>query len=169
MASMAQQFTGLRCAPLSSSRLSTPFSPRHLQNKARSLPVHAAVISSPIPSPQTKERFKLKEVFEDAYERCRNAPVEGISFTLEDFHAALEKYDFDSEMGTKVLCSLSFSCNFVGFLGNYSGGLEWFVDSMLGWEKKLQLLVGILYFCEFSCQFPWKGYYELELFVSSMV
>ncbi|XP_022138241.1 30S ribosomal protein S1, chloroplastic [Momordica charantia] len=102
MASMAQQFTGLRCAPLSSSRLSTPFSPRHLQNKARSLPVHAAVISSPIPSPQTKERFKLKEVFEDAYERCRNAPVEGISFTLEDFHAALEKYDFDSEMGTKV-------------------------------------------------------------------
>lgn len=102
MASMAQQFTGLRCVPLSSSRLSNPFSSRHLQNKARSLPVQAAVISGPIPSPQTKERFKLKEVFEEAYERCRNAPVEGIAFTLEDFHAALEKYDFDSELGTKV-------------------------------------------------------------------
>lgn len=88
--------------PLSSSRLSNPFSSRHLQNKARSLPVQAAVISGPIPSPQTKERFKLKEVFEEAYERCRNAPVEGIAFTLEDFHAALEKYDFDSELGTKV-------------------------------------------------------------------
>lgn len=73
-----------------------------MQNKARSLPVQAAVISGPIPSPQTKERFKLKEVFEEAYERCRNAPVEGIAFTLEDFHAALEKYDFDSELGTKV-------------------------------------------------------------------
>ncbi|KAL0548470.1 hypothetical protein IC582_012922 [Cucumis melo] len=102
MASMAQQFTGLRCVPLSSSRLSKPFSSKHLLNKSRSLPVQAAVISGPIPSPQTKERFKLKEVFEEAYERCRNAPVEGISFTLEDFHAALEKYDFDSELGTKV-------------------------------------------------------------------
>uniref|UniRef100_A0A0A0L5E7 S1 motif domain-containing protein n=1 Tax=Cucumis sativus TaxID=3659 RepID=A0A0A0L5E7_CUCSA len=102
MASMAQQFTGLRCAPLSSSRLSKPFSSKHFLNKSRSLPVQAAVISGPIPSPQTRERFKLKEVFEEAYERCRNAPVEGISFTLEDFHAALEKYDFDSELGTKV-------------------------------------------------------------------
>lgn len=108
MASMAQQFTGLRCVPLSSSRLSKPFSSKHLLNKSRSLPVQAAVISGPIPSPQTKERFKLKEVFEEAYERCRNAPVEGISFTLEDFHAALEKYDFDSELGTKVISGFSF-------------------------------------------------------------
>ncbi|KAG6597584.1 30S ribosomal protein S1, chloroplastic-like [Cucurbita moschata] len=102
MASMAQQFNGLRCAPLSSSRLSKPFSSRHLQNRARSLPVQAAVITSPIPSPQVKERFKLKEIFEEAYERCRNAPVEGISFTVEDFHSAIEKYDFNSEVGTKV-------------------------------------------------------------------
>ncbi|KAA0052175.1 30S ribosomal protein S1 [Cucumis melo var. makuwa] len=121
MASMAQQFTGLRCVPLSSSRLSKPFSSKHLLNKSRSLPVQAAVISGPIPSPQTKERFKLKEVFEEAYERCRNAPVEGISFTLEDFHAALEKYDFDSELGTKVISGFSFFfffffqfCIFVG-------------------------------------------------------
>lgn len=44
----------------------------------------------------------LKEMFEEAYERCRTAPMEGLSFRVEDFHAALDKYDFDSEIGTKV-------------------------------------------------------------------
>uniref|UniRef100_A0A0V0I2D8 Small ribosomal subunit protein bS1c n=1 Tax=Solanum chacoense TaxID=4108 RepID=A0A0V0I2D8_SOLCH len=28
--------------------------------------------------------------------------MEGVAFTVEDFHSALEKYDFDSEIGTKV-------------------------------------------------------------------
>lgn len=28
--------------------------------------------------------------------------MEGVSFTVEDFHAALDKYDFDSEIGAKV-------------------------------------------------------------------
>ncbi|KAE8714245.1 30S ribosomal protein S1 [Hibiscus syriacus] len=41
-------------------------------------------------------------MFEDAYERYRNAPMEGVSFTLEDFQIALEKNDFDSELGAKV-------------------------------------------------------------------
>jgi small subunit ribosomal protein S1 len=53
-------------------------------------------------SNETRERQKLKEIFEEAYERCRTAPMEGVSFTLEDFSAALEKYDFNSEIGTKV-------------------------------------------------------------------
>nr|5X8P_8 Chain 8, 30S ribosomal protein S1, chloroplastic [Spinacia oleracea]5X8R_8 Chain 8, 30S ribosomal protein S1, chloroplastic [Spinacia oleracea] len=51
---------------------------------------------------QTRERQKLKQLFEDAYERCRNAPMEGVSFTIDDFHTALDKYDFNSEMGSRV-------------------------------------------------------------------
>ncbi|KAM1083156.1 hypothetical protein TB2_021306 [Malus domestica] len=99
MASLAQQFTGLRCSPLSTSRLSKP-SIRPKQNKMPGLLpiVSAAVISNA----QTKERLKLKEIFEDAHERCRTAPMEGVSFTLDSFYNALEKYDFNSEIGTKV-------------------------------------------------------------------
>lgn len=106
MASLAQQFTGLRCPPLSSSRLSKPFSfPKQQQthNKHTLLPVVASVA---INNAQTKERLKLKELFEEAYERCRTAPMEGVSFTLEDFHSAIEKYDFDSEIGSKVNLTL---------------------------------------------------------------
>lgn len=51
---------------------------------------------------QTRERMKLKEIFEDAYDRCRTAPMEGVAFTLENFHAALDKFDFDSEIGSRV-------------------------------------------------------------------
>lgn len=51
---------------------------------------------------QTRERMKLREMFEDAYERCRTTPMEGVAFTLEDFHGALDKYDFNSEIGTRV-------------------------------------------------------------------
>ncbi|XP_068333315.1 small ribosomal subunit protein bS1c-like [Pyrus communis] len=99
MASLAQQFTGLRCSPISTSRLSKPsIVPK--QNKMPGLLpiVSAAVISNA----QTKERLKLKEIFEDAHERCRTAPMEGVSFTLDSFYNALEKYDFNSEIGTKV-------------------------------------------------------------------
>ena len=102
MASLAQQFTGLRCSPLSTSRLSKPFSPK--QTKTTLLPI---VSASVISNAQTKERLKLKEIFEDAQERCRTAPLEGVSFNLETFYSALEKYDFNSEIGTKVCQSLS--------------------------------------------------------------
>lgn len=101
MASLAQQFTGLRCSPLSTSRLSKPFSPK--QTKTTLLPI---VSASVISNAQTKERLKLKEIFEDAQERCRTAPMEGVSFNLETFYSALEKYDFNSEIGTKVSPSL---------------------------------------------------------------
>ncbi|GLT72941.1 hypothetical protein SLA2020_448350 [Shorea laevis] len=85
MASLAQQFTGLRCPPLSSSRLSKPLFTSKQTHKGT-----------------TKDRAKLKQLFEEAYERCRTAPTEGVAFTLETFHTALEKYDFNSELGTKV-------------------------------------------------------------------
>ncbi|KAJ4968041.1 hypothetical protein NE237_014742 [Protea cynaroides] len=97
MASLVQQFAGLRCPSLSSTSLSKRFS-LGPQKTAFSPIVSAVAISNA----QTRERQKLKEMFEDAYERCRTAPMVGVSFTVEDFHAALDKYDFDSEIGTKV-------------------------------------------------------------------
>ncbi|GMP57210.1 hypothetical protein CsSME_00021386 [Camellia sinensis var. sinensis] len=98
MASLAQQIGGLRCPPLSTSRVSNN-STRQNQKKPNSLRVVSAVTIS---NAQTKEREKLKDVFEEAYERCRTAPMSGVPFTIEDFHSALDKYDFNSEIGTKV-------------------------------------------------------------------
>lgn len=104
MASLAHQYTGLRCSPLSSSpHLSKPFSSK--PQKSISFPIVSAVAITG--NAQTKERQRLKEMFEEAYERCRTAPTEGISFTAEDFHNALDKYDFNSEIGTKVSTFLS--------------------------------------------------------------
>ncbi|XP_068663144.1 small ribosomal subunit protein bS1c [Aristolochia californica] len=97
MASLPQQFAGLRCPPLSSSHLSKP-----LSLKPHKTSFSCIVSAVAISNAQTRERQKLKEVFEEAYERCRTAPMEGVAFTVEDFHAALDKYDFDSEIGTKV-------------------------------------------------------------------
>ncbi|XP_021290314.1 30S ribosomal protein S1, chloroplastic [Herrania umbratica] len=98
MASLAQQFTGLRCPPLSSSGLS--MKPKQTQRVgAFASPIVSSVAIS---NAQTKDRLELKKMFEEAYERCRTAPMEGVSFTPEDFQNALEKYDFDSELGTKV-------------------------------------------------------------------
>lgn len=62
--------------------------------------ISAAAVA--ITNAQTRERMKLKEMFEDAYERCRTTPMEGVSFTIDDFNDALDKYDFNSEIGTKV-------------------------------------------------------------------
>ncbi|KAF2312705.1 hypothetical protein GH714_039703 [Hevea brasiliensis] len=97
MASLAQQFTGLRCPPLSTSRLSNRASLLSSPKFRKSSSVVSAVAIS---NAQTKERENLKQLFEEAYERCRTAPMEGVAFTLEDFHSALDKYDFDSEIGT---------------------------------------------------------------------
>jgi small subunit ribosomal protein S1 len=68
------------------------------------LPIVSAVAIS---NAKTKDRTELKKLFEDAYERCRTTPLEGVSFTLDDFNDALEKYDFNAEIGTKVGCPLS--------------------------------------------------------------
>lgn len=63
-----------------------------------------------ISNAETREREKLKELFEEAYERCRTAPMEGVSFTIDDFHSAIEKYDFNSEVGTKVSTFTTIYC-----------------------------------------------------------
>lgn len=95
MASLAQQFTGLRCPPLPSSPL--------LKKPKKTLKLRTLTVSAvPISNAQTKERSELKKLFDEAHERCRLAPVEGVAFSIDDFQAAVEKYDFDSEMGTKI-------------------------------------------------------------------
>lgn len=112
MASLTQQFGGLKCPPISTARLQSkklkvnPINHQNKANKARIVAQAAAVVTNA----QTRERQKLKEMFEDAYERCRTAPLEGVAFTVEDFHSALEKYDFDSEVGTKVSSQLLHFC-----------------------------------------------------------
>ncbi|CAI0467585.1 unnamed protein product [Linum tenue] len=106
MASIAQQqFAGLRCPPLSTSHLARRASalgasslPTSRCSRKSNFIVSAATISNA----QTKERQELKQLFEDAYERCRTAPMAGVPFTAKDFIAALDNYDFNSEIGTKV-------------------------------------------------------------------
>ncbi|XP_050220500.1 30S ribosomal protein S1, chloroplastic [Mercurialis annua] len=99
---MAQQLTGLiRCTPLSSygvTKSKPLFSSNSPSRNKRRFVVSAVAISNA----QTREREKLKQLFEDAYERCRTAPMESVGFSVEDFHSAIEKYDFNSEIGTKV-------------------------------------------------------------------
>ncbi|XP_020595211.1 30S ribosomal protein S1, chloroplastic-like [Phalaenopsis equestris] len=112
MAALASQFSGLRCGLLSSSQLSRPSSatgPAAGWRSGGTSPAGggeitcAARIGAPLAlTPVQKEREALKKLFEEAYDRARIAPMEGVAFTLEDFHAAIEKYDFDSEIGSKV-------------------------------------------------------------------
>ncbi|KAK4425991.1 30S ribosomal protein S1, chloroplastic [Sesamum alatum] len=104
MASLAQQFGGLKCPPLINNKKIFNSRKNHHPSSA-SLPKKTSVISAAavaIANAQTRERMKLKEMFEEAYERCRTTPMEGVAFTVEDFYAALDKYDFNSEIGTKV-------------------------------------------------------------------
>ncbi|XP_057431186.1 30S ribosomal protein S1, chloroplastic [Lotus japonicus] len=91
MASVAQQLSAVRWSPMLW---------RRSQKQRRG--AGTIVCSVAISNAQNKERAKLKQLFEDAYERCRTAPTDGVSFTLEQFTTALEKYDFDAEIGTKV-------------------------------------------------------------------
>ncbi|KAH9609291.1 hypothetical protein KSS87_005269 [Heliosperma pusillum] len=100
MASLANQIAGnLRCPPLTNSNMSKPFSNKHGFRHHRSSPIVSAVV---VNNAQTRERQKLKNLFDEAYERCRIAPMQGVSFTVDDFHSALDKYDFNAELGTKV-------------------------------------------------------------------
>ncbi|KAI3737863.1 hypothetical protein L2E82_27877 [Cichorium intybus] len=99
MASLAQQIGGLRCPSLSNTHLLRKPSFSNTRTVKRFFTTKAAVAVS---NAQTRERMKLKEMFEEAYERCRTAPYEGVAFTVDDFHSAIEKYDYNSEIGTKV-------------------------------------------------------------------
>ncbi|TMX02605.1 hypothetical protein EJD97_020770 [Solanum chilense] len=104
MGSLAHQFVGLKCSPISTTRIVQ--SKKNIVNPIIIIHTKQKIVSRAgavaTTNAETRERIKLKEMFEEAYERCRTAPMEGVAFTVDDFHSALEKYDFDSEMGTKV-------------------------------------------------------------------
>lgn len=93
MASVAQQLTSTKWTPLL-------WKPTTTQTHKQRRP--GIVCSIAITSANNKERAKLKELFADAYERCRTAPMEGVSFTLDQFTEAIENYDYESEIGAKV-------------------------------------------------------------------
>jgi len=105
MASVAQQLTSTKWTPLL-------WKPTTTQTHKQRRP--GIVCSIAISSANNKERAKLKELFDDAYERCRTAPMEGVSFTIDQFTQAIEKYDFESEIGTKV--SFFFVANLLALL-----------------------------------------------------
>ncbi|KAJ0980564.1 hypothetical protein J5N97_008819 [Dioscorea zingiberensis] len=56
----------------------------------------------PISNAQTRERLRMKQLFQEARERCRNDPMDGVPFTLDEFHAALDQYDFGFPVGSKI-------------------------------------------------------------------
>ncbi|KAM0948423.1 putative nucleic acid-binding, RNA-binding domain, S1 [Dioscorea sansibarensis] len=56
----------------------------------------------PISNAQTRERLRMKQIFQEARERCRNDPLEGVPFTLDEFHEALDQYDFGFPVGSKI-------------------------------------------------------------------
>ncbi|QCD77440.1 small subunit ribosomal protein S1 [Vigna unguiculata] len=81
------------------SQLRWGWRPPPKQQRRRMAPV---VCSVAVENAQRKERVRLKKLFEEAYERCRSAPTEGVSFTLQQFTDALDKYDYESEVGAKA-------------------------------------------------------------------
>ncbi|GER31452.1 ribosomal protein S1 [Striga asiatica] len=110
MAALAQQIGGLRCPPISTVEGKT--SGRRYCNV---LPKRRSVISAAavaIANAETRERMKLKEMFEEASERCRMMPVEDVAFTIEDFQTAVDTYDFESEIGAKD--TLAFASSIFG-------------------------------------------------------
>lgn len=102
MASLAQQIGGLKCPSLSTSHLSRKVITYNNTCMYSSKMVAAAAAVAITSNAQTRERLKLKEMFLDAYQRCHSDPMDGVSFTLDDFLAAIDIYDFDSEIGSKV-------------------------------------------------------------------
>lgn len=99
--SLAQQIGVLKCPFIPNPRVggsSRNLAHIHSYTNNLSLVCQAA----PLNNAQTRERQDLKDMFEEAYERCCAAPMEGVSFTLEDFQAALDKYDVDCKIGSKI-------------------------------------------------------------------
>ncbi|KAK4405436.1 30S ribosomal protein S1, chloroplastic [Sesamum angolense] len=151
MASFAQQFGGLKCPPLNDDKFST--SKKNQNHYPPSLPKKTSVISATavaIANAQTRERMKLKEMFEEAFERCRTAPMEGVAFTVEDFYAALDKYDFNSELGTRY----SFCwCFCLGFWHGISSGVFWLMRSVTEsfraiWQNHENMVKGTVFYTD---------------------
>lgn len=53
-------------------------------------------------APPSTARLDLLAEAEERFERVERRPLDGVLFTALEFEEALEKYDFDFEIGDKV-------------------------------------------------------------------
>lgn len=95
MASLAQHVVaGLACPPLSGASLHRPASPRR--------PPSALVCGTYALTKDERERERMRQLFDEASERCRTAPMEGVAFSPEDLDTAVETTDIDTDIGSLV-------------------------------------------------------------------
>jgi hypothetical protein len=50
-----------------------------------------------------RERERMRQLFDDASERCRTAPMDGVAFSPDDLDTAVESTDIDTEIGSLVI------------------------------------------------------------------
>nr|CAB3496111.1 unnamed protein product [Digitaria exilis] len=95
MASLAQHVAGLPCPPLSgASSRRRPTAPRR--------PPSALVCGTYALTKEERERERMRQQFDEASERCRTAPMEGVAFSPEDLDTAVESTDIDTEIGSLI-------------------------------------------------------------------
>jgi hypothetical protein len=95
MASLAQHVVaGLACPPLSGASLHRSAAPWR--------PPSALVCGTYALTRDEQERERMRQLFDEASERCRTAPMEGVSFSPEDLDTAVETTDIDTEIGSLV-------------------------------------------------------------------
>jgi len=95
MASLAQHVAGLPCPPLSGASRRRPAAPRR--------PPSALVCGTYALTKEERERERMRQQFDEASERCRTAPMEGVAFSPEDLDTAVESTDIDTEIGSLVI------------------------------------------------------------------
>lgn len=119
MASLAQQVGGLRCPSISTTRLSrkqhinTTTTPTLKSRKSRTIRMGFLKGVRVISNAQTKERERLREMFNDAYERCLREPSDGVAFSTDNFRAVIEKHGIEAEMGTTRVSSSPIFFNYL--------------------------------------------------------
>ncbi|CAN6295307.1 unnamed protein product [Urochloa humidicola] len=94
MASLAQHVAGLPCPPLSGASRRRPAAPRR--------PPSALVCGTYALTKEERERERMRQQFDEASERCRTAPMEGVAFSPEDLDTAVESTDIDTEIGSLI-------------------------------------------------------------------
>ncbi|AQL07040.1 30S ribosomal protein S1 [Zea mays] len=97
MASLAQHVAGLPCPPLSGASRRRPAAQRR--------PPSALVCGTYALTKDERERERMRQVFDDASERCRTAPMEGVAFSPDDLDTAVESTDIDTEIGSLFMVS----------------------------------------------------------------
>nr|ABF95618.1 30S ribosomal protein S1, chloroplast precursor, putative, expressed [Oryza sativa Japonica Group] len=93
MASLAQHVAGLASPPLSGAPRRRPAAPTRPS---------ALVCGTYALTKEERERERMCQLFDEASERCRTAPMEGVSFSPEDLDSAVESTDIDTDIGSLI-------------------------------------------------------------------